>query len=94
MLDGGALVGMLTRSDLVLGLQRHGAHVAVGDVVRRADESVEASESLESAMQRMRERGRSALPVLHHGAMIGMITLENVGDLLMVRDALQRHLHA
>jgi len=40
--------------------------------------------------QRMRERGRSALPVLHQGGLVGLITLENVGDLLVVRDALRR----
>jgi CBS domain-containing protein len=39
----------------------------------------------------MRERGRTALPVLQDGALVGMITLENVGDLLVVRDALRRY---
>jgi hypothetical protein len=39
----------------------------------------------------MREHARTALPVLHHGGLVGLITLENVGDLLTVRDALRRH---
>ena len=92
VLDNGAPVGVLTRADLVLGLQKHGANVAVGDVITRADDYVDASESLEAAMRRMRDHGRAALPVMHHGAMVGMVTLENVGDLLVVRDALRRHL--
>ena len=94
VLDDGALVGMLTRSDLVHGLQEHGANAAVGDVVARAQDYVEPGEPLESVLQRMRERGRTALPVLQGGSMIGMITLENVGDLLLVRDALARRTRA
>jgi hypothetical protein len=39
----------------------------------------------------MREHARTALPVLHHGGLVGLITLENVGDLLTVRDALRRY---
>src|SRR5439155_9888380 len=46
VLDNGAPVGVLTRADLVLGLQKHGANVAVGDVITRADDYVDASESL------------------------------------------------
>ena len=94
VLDAGAPVGMLTRSDLVTGLQKHGAGVPVGDVVSRDGDYVDAAGPLEVAMQRMRERGRAALPVLHRGTLVGMITLENVGDLLVVRDALQRHLRS
>ena len=39
----------------------------------------------------MRERGRSALPVLHGGALVGLITIENVSDVLIVRGALERY---
>jgi Zn-dependent protease/predicted transcriptional regulator len=94
VLDGGVPVGVLTRADLVRALQTHGAEVPVGVVVRRSADAIEAGEPLDAAMQRMRERGHSALPVLQQGMMIGMITLENVGELLLVRDALQRHSRA
>ena len=91
VLDGALPVGMLTRGDLVMALQRHGAGVPVGEVIRRDSDYAEAREPLETAIQRMRERSRSALPVLHHGGLVGLITLENVGDLLVVRDALRRY---
>ena len=91
VLDGGSLAGILTRSDLVQALQRHGSEAAVGDVIRPEKEYADASEPLQDALQRMRERARSALPVVQHGDLVGLITLENVGDLLVVRDALRRY---
>ncbi len=91
VIDGGRPVGVLTRADLVRGLQTHGAAAAVGDVVERTGDAIDAGEPLEVAMQRMRSGGRAAMPVLHRGLMIGMITLENVSELLLVRDALRRH---
>jgi hypothetical protein len=39
----------------------------------------------------MRAGARTALPVLQHGALVGLITLENVGELLLVRNALRRY---
>jgi predicted transcriptional regulator len=39
----------------------------------------------------MRERGRSALPVLENGRVVGLVTLENIGDLLVVNAALRKH---
>jgi Zn-dependent protease len=91
VLDHGAPVGVLTRAELALALQRHGSGAAVGDVARRDGEHADASEPLEEAVRRMRALGRSALPVLHHGALVGLITLENVGEIVLVRDALKRY---
>ena len=90
VMDGDRPVGMLGRAELVRALRQHGAAVPVGDVVPRLGDSADAGEPLENALQRMRERGRRALPVFQHGRMIGMLTLDNVGDLLVVRDALRR----
>jgi Zn-dependent protease/predicted transcriptional regulator len=90
VLDDGRLLGTLTRSQLVGGLQRHGAGASVGDVLEPDREFADAGESLDSVLQRMRERGRMALPVFQNGQLVGLITLENVGDLLVVRDALRR----
>jgi CBS domain-containing protein len=91
VLDQGRPVGMLTRADLVRALQQRGPNTPVGDVIGRDEEWVDASEPLEQAVQRMRERSRSSLPVVQHGGLVGLITLENVSDLLLVRDALRRH---
>jgi Zn-dependent protease len=91
VLDRGLPVGILTRGDLVRALQARGAQASVGEVIQRDQDYADAAEPLEGAIQRMREHARTALPVLHHGGLVGLITLENVGDLLTVRDALRRY---
>jgi len=91
VVDAGRPVGILTRADLVTALKQHGSNVAVGDVLRRDQQYADASEPLESVLMRMRESARSALPVLHQGGLVGLITLDNVGDLLVVRDALRQY---
>jgi len=90
VIRAGVPVGVLTRTDLARAIQQHGTEASVGSVVATDSEYADASEPLEEAIQRMREHGRSALPVLLYGQLVGLLTLENVGDLLIVRNALRR----
>ncbi len=94
VLEHGVAIGMLGRADLVRALQQHGPGAPAGGIVTRNGEHAEVSEPLEAAVRRMRESGRSALPVLEHGALIGLLTVDNVGDLLVVRGALRRYARA
>jgi CBS domain-containing protein len=91
VLDGQDPIGILTRSELVGSLQRLGAEARVGDAVRRDTEYAAEDEPLDLALRRMRASGRPALPVLRAGSLVGLLTLDNVGDLLLVREALRRH---
>jgi Zn-dependent protease/predicted transcriptional regulator len=91
VLENGAPVGMLSRADLIAALKTHGAHASVGQVIEREAQMADPSEPLEVVFQRMRERKRSALPVVSAGHLVGMVTTENVGELLLVQDALRRH---
>jgi CBS domain-containing protein len=90
VLERGAPAGVLTRNDLVAALQRGGSGQPVSSAMTRDDAFADGGEPLESAVRRMRERGRSAMPVLEHGRLVGLLTLENVGDLLVVREAMRR----
>jgi len=90
VVEGESITGMISRDDLIRALQRGGTEQRVGDVMRPV-EFAEAGEPLEDVVARMRASGRSALPVMSHGDLLGLLTLENVGDLLLVRDALRRH---
>lgn len=90
VLSAGRAVGMLTRADLLRGLQRDGADSPVGGVMTRLTDTLDPSEPLEFAMRRMRERGLAAMVVASGGRPLGLLTLENVGELLLVRNALDR----
>jgi Zn-dependent protease len=89
VLDGGAPVGMLSRADLLLALQRSGAGAPVGAAVARDRPVAEAGEPLEDVLARMREHRLSALPVLSEGRLVGVVTVENVSELLLVKEALR-----
>jgi len=91
VLEDGVLVGLLSRAELVVALQHSGAGTPVGEVVRRDGRAAEPTEPLEVAFQRMREHRHTALPVVGQGRLLGMITLENVSELLLVQGALRRH---
>ena len=91
VLENGAPIGVLSRPDLIAALQSQGAQARVGQVIQREAQMADPGEPLEDVFQRMRERRRSALPVVSAGRLVGMVTTENVGELLLVQDALRRH---
>jgi Zn-dependent protease/predicted transcriptional regulator len=91
VLEGGHYLGMLDRTGLVQALQKEGPDAPVGRAVRMDVEPVEASWPLERALQVMRAGRHSSIPVVLRGQLIGLLTLENVSELLMVQEARQRH---
>ena len=90
VMEGDRLVGLLTRGDLIRALQQGGVDTPVSEAIAPEPWWADASDGLEDVVMRMRARARSAMPVLSQGRLVGLLTLENVGDLLLVRDALQR----
>ena len=80
--------GLLTRSDLMTGLARAGRDALVSDHAKTEISSVEASSPLVAAVARLREGHGPCLQVVDQGETVGLLTLENVGEFLMVREAL------
>lgn len=91
VLEGGRYLGMLGRNALVQALQKEGPTAPVGRIVRMDVEPIEASWPLERALQVMRAGRHSAMPVVLRGQLVGLLTIENVSELLMVQEARQRH---
>ena len=85
--------GLLTRAELLAGLTRAGRDALVGDHAKTAISSVEASSPLVAAMTRLREGEGPCLQVVDQGEAVGLLTLENVGEFLMVREALAGESH-
>lgn len=87
--DQGQPVGVLTRSDLMNGLARGGQGALVSGYVSQEIGVVEAEEWLIPALTRLREGEGPCLQVVEHGRSVGLLTLENIGEYLMVRTALK-----
>lgn len=88
VVDGHRVVGLLVRAELVKALKQHGGDLPVTAVMRRDCPVVMRDEGLHQALTRLRAARCSSLPVLSDGALIGLLTLENVGELLMIGSAL------
>lgn len=91
VLEDGRLLGMLQRAELIKGLSREGAGAPVGRLVRLDVRPVEMMAPLEMALQKMQAQRLTSLPVISKGELLGMLTLENIGELLLVQEARQRH---
>jgi Zn-dependent protease/CBS domain-containing protein len=87
VVDQGQVTGVLLRNDLVRALKEGRVDARVGDVMRPGCTVVDENEMLEKVFFRMQEDGCSVLPVLRHGRLVGMINLENIGELMMVQSA-------
>lgn len=90
VVSGAETLGLLTRADLLEALQRSGPEARVGAALTADRHVAEAGEPLEDAMRRMREHRRTALPVVSDGRLVGMVTLENVSELLLVQEAMRK----
>jgi predicted transcriptional regulator len=90
VIEAGQVVGVLTRSDLMSGLAQKGPEASVAEVMNRRFETVSPSDMLDGAVQRLQSSGCPALPVLRGSELVGVLTLENVGEFLMIHAALDK----
>ena len=88
VLEDGRVQGVLTRADLLVALAQRGLDSPVTEVMRREFEVVDSSEMLEAAFIRLHTCACHTLPVVHLGRLVGLITMENVGEFLMIQAAL------
>ena len=80
--------GLLTRSDLMAGLAQAGRDAPVADFAKTEIPSVEATSPLSAALTRLREGHERCFQVVSQGESVGLLTLENIGEYLMVQAAL------
>jgi Zn-dependent protease/predicted transcriptional regulator len=80
------LLGVLTRDDMIAAFKKHGPRAPVVEFMRRDLPVVSAYDPFEEAFREMQECGCPALPVVDRaGRFVGLITPENVGEMMLVR---------
>ena len=87
VVEGAVVRGMLTRSHLLSALTRSGRDALVGANMTAECATAEASEMLEAVLRRLKTGDCRTIPITEHGALIGLVTLDNVGEFLMVQAA-------
>jgi Zn-dependent protease len=84
----GRTEGMLTRDNLIRGLSQRGAEATVAEAMTPATPTVAPTLGFQEALERLRASGLPALPVVDGGgALVGMLTMDNITDLILVRQA-------
>jgi len=87
--EAGGVAGILTRHDLIGALRKDDGSVRVGDVMRRDIPTVTTGTRFEEAFRIMQECNCPAVPVLDSmKRLVGLLTPENVSELMMVQSAL------
>lgn len=88
VMGNGHVAGVLTRGDLLTALPSRGQGALVADVMRREFRVVDSFEMLEPVFARLQECECHTLPVTHGGRLVGLVTMDNVGEFLAIQTAL------
>ncbi len=89
VVENGQLVGILARNDLATALGRHGPTSRVGDVMKQDFATTDPHEVLQSAFSRLAEGHARTLPVVRDGRLVGLLTADNLAEVLMIQQALR-----
>jgi Zn-dependent protease/CBS domain-containing protein len=90
VLERGDPVGVLSRAQLLASLDQNPPDARVGEVVPRGVVTADPLEPLDNAFRRMLEARQGALPVMSDGHLVGLVTTENVAELMTVQGVLRR----
>jgi Zn-dependent protease/predicted transcriptional regulator len=89
VIENGAVAGVLTRADLLTALGRGRQDALVREVMREHFEVVESSTMLERVSVQLQSCDCHTLPVVNNGELVGLVTMDSIGEFLMIRAALE-----
>lgn len=90
VLQGDRLVGVLTRHDLMAGLASGGLEQRVEDAMSTDIQTTQPGEMLDVAFERLQQCRCRVMPVLQREVVVGLLTMDNVGEFLSVQSALNK----
>jgi Zn-dependent protease/CBS domain-containing protein len=93
VVDDGRLVGVLRRQDLATAFAQRGFDTRVGEVMQRDIISVDPGDMLHNALARLEECECHTLPVVRNGRLMGLVTADNLAEVLMIQEALPKAQH-
>jgi CBS domain-containing protein len=83
-------IGILRRNDLVKALSEGRRDAVVTEGMCHDRETVDEASSLQIAVESMRARHCTTMPVVTGGRIVGLLTLENISEMIMVNAAMDR----
>jgi len=89
VVQDGVVRGIVTQGSLVRGLARDGGAGTIGGVMEPPPAAIERSEPLGPALERMQTERAPLIPVVDRGRFVGIVTVDNVFELIRFRSALE-----
>lgn len=91
VLKDNKVIVVLIQKQLISSLQTHGKDSAVTDVMQRSFATADADEMLHGAFRKLSKCQCHTLPVLRDGRLIGLLTMDNIGEFMRIQTALEQH---
>ena len=88
VVENGRIEGILTQADLMNALSARDRHPTVSSAMQHKIEEVDSLEMLETAFDKLRNCNCRTLPVTLNRQLVGLLTMENLGEYLRIRAAL------
>ncbi|MFT5289516.1 MAG: Zn-dependent protease/CBS domain-containing protein [Planctomycetota bacterium] len=88
VLDGEKVVGVLVQKDLLAALARNELQSPVSEFMQRDVQFAHANEMLDLIFRRLGESKCQTLPVTRKGKLVGLVTMDNIGEFLSIHAAL------
>jgi Zn-dependent protease/CBS domain-containing protein len=86
VLDDGNLVGMLTRNEIMTAAHSPERYSSVRDLMKTNVPTISSQADLfEDGLRILQKSGLRALPVTENGELVGMLTIEDVGQASLLR---------
>lgn len=89
VVDNGRIEGVLTQSDLLKSLSAGDRHVTVASAMQNEFVTVQALEMLETAFAKLKDCNCHTLPVTLNGKLVGLMTMDNLGEYMRIQAALK-----
>ncbi len=90
VVEDGQTVGILTQPALLSALSRFGSDHVVSDVMDRDFEVADPRDMVEPLLMRLQAQHSRTLPVVGAGQLVGLLTVENVGEFFAIQSALEK----
>lgn len=88
VVDQGRVVGMLLRADMIATLASGEVHASIREAMREDFPVASPMEPLHSVFTRLHAAEAATVPVVENSRLVGLITLENMTEYMMVQAAL------
>ncbi|HEY3394432.1 MAG TPA: site-2 protease family protein [Lacipirellulaceae bacterium] len=89
VVENDSLVGILTRSGMAAAIAQNGTEGRVGDAMQHEFVAVSPRDMLETAFTKLQDCNCHTLPVVHEGRLVGLMTSDNVAEVLMIQESLR-----